>query len=284
MQRTQSALGCRRPELRAGPSARSCEGEHVVADRRHRPLPALGRTGEGLRLLPRTVSTVLDLVHGLHLHPPRDRLRGEARSFGLQARHWFGIPMPATTPAAAGGATGRSARTDASTGAAGASKPVATGALVVADEPEVEPEPEPEVAPEPEPERKPAIEAEEAATDAEPDAAEPDAGEVVATDVRPHEREAIADGQGSAEHGSIATRTTTTSRRAGRSSIAISALLVVVSIGSLVDALASKLSIDFRGRQPSGRCPSAKTHRRPARLEDVLKPPSTRTPAPRYRP
>jgi hypothetical protein len=49
------------------------------------------------------------------------------------------------------------------------------------DEPEVEPEPEPEpeVAPESE------IEAVEAATDAEPDASEPDAGEVVATDDDP---------------------------------------------------------------------------------------------------
>ncbi len=129
------------------------------------------------------LSTVIDLVLAYMFIRPATVLAARSK-LGLRPA-LFGIPMPATTPAAAGGATGRSARTDASTGAAGASKPVATGALVVADEPEVEPEPEPEVAPEPEPERKPEIEAEEAATDAEPDAAEPDAGEVVATDDDP---------------------------------------------------------------------------------------------------
>ena len=129
------------------------------------------------------LSTVIDLVLAYMFIRPATVLAARSK-LGLRPA-LFGIPMPATTPAAAGGATGRSARTDASTGAAGASKPVATGALVVADEPEVEPESEPEVAPEPEPERKPEIEAEEAATDAEPDAAEPDAGEVVATDDDP---------------------------------------------------------------------------------------------------
>ena len=129
------------------------------------------------------LSTVIDLVLAYMFIRPATVLAARSK-LGLRPA-LFGIPMPATTPAAAGGATGRSARTDASTGAAGASKPVATGALVVADEPEVEPESEPEVAPEPEPEPEPEIDAEEAATDAEPDAAEPDAGEVVATDDDP---------------------------------------------------------------------------------------------------
>ncbi len=124
------------------------------------------------------LSTVIDLVLAYMFIRPATVLAARSK-LGLRPA-LFGIPMPATTPAGAGGATGRSARTDASTRAAAGSKPVATGAIV-ADEPEVEPEPEPEpeVAPESE------IEAVEAATDAEPDASEPDAGEVVATDDDP---------------------------------------------------------------------------------------------------
>jgi hypothetical protein len=63
------------------------KAERVVADRRHRPLRALDRSGEGLRLLPGAISTVLDLVHRVLLHPSRRRCsRLRSRSFGLQVR------------------------------------------------------------------------------------------------------------------------------------------------------------------------------------------------------